>query len=140
MGGSDQAAAAGGGADVVALAADLMFGSKIRGTARMVGAEVVLASSARALLDKVRQASPRLVLVDLDARGLDAGALITELKSDASTAAIPVVGFVSHVNADAIAQARRAGADQVLARSAFVRELPELLRRAAAGPDEAGTP
>jgi hypothetical protein len=38
-----------------------------------------------------------------------------------------VIGFVSHVNADAIRQARDAGLDQVLARSAFVESLPRLL-------------
>jgi len=41
---------------------------------------------------------------------------------------VPTVGFVSHVQANLIADARRAGVDQVLARSAFVTQLPQLLQ------------
>lgn len=40
----------------------------------------------------------------------------------------PVVGFVSHVDADTIAAAREAGITQVLARSRFVEVLPQLLK------------
>ena len=39
-----------------------------------------------------------------------------------------VAGFVSHVDAKTIAQAKSAGIDQVLARSQFVQILPDLLR------------
>jgi hypothetical protein len=45
---------------------------------------------------------------------------------------VPVVAFASHVRADLIAEARAAGADRVLARSAFVAELPALVARAQA--------
>jgi hypothetical protein len=40
---------------------------------------------------------------------------------------VNIIAFVSHVREDAIAAARSAGADRVLARSAFVRELNNLL-------------
>jgi len=39
-----------------------------------------------------------------------------------------VVGFVSHVDSEAISQAKAAGLDQVLARSRFVTVLPDLLK------------
>ena len=48
--------------------------------------------------------------------------------------AMPVIGFLSHVNADAAREARNAGCGQILARSAFVRDLPQLLAAAAPPP------
>ncbi len=87
----------------------------------------MLLRSAHALLDAAGARTPRRVLIDLDARGIDAPALIRALKADVRTAASEVVAFVAHVNEPAIAAARLAGADRVLARSAFVRLLPSLL-------------
>jgi CheY-like chemotaxis protein len=112
----------------LALCADLIFSSKIRAAAAATGAPAQLARTAPDLLARARGAPrPHLILLDLDARG-DMAALIRELKSDEATAQIPIVAFVSHVREDAIDAARAAGADRVLARSAFVRVLPELLK------------
>jgi CheY-like chemotaxis protein len=110
---------------VAAVAADLMFGSKIRGTAQQVGADVQFARNPEMLRELARDAD--LVLLDLDTRWLDAPALIRELKAAAATQGVPVVAFVSHVRTDAMEAARDAGADRVLARSAFVKHLPALL-------------
>jgi CheY-like chemotaxis protein len=110
---------------VLAVAADLLFASRIRGAA--AGNTVVeLARSA----EDLRQRAPaaRLILLDLDTRWLRAADTITALKADPATSAIPIIAFVSHVRVDAMEEARAAGADRVLARSSFVRELPELLR------------
>jgi CheY-like chemotaxis protein len=102
-----------------------MFGSRIRGAAGQVGVHVDFARGLPALKELAAEAD--LVLLDLDARWLDVPAAIRELKGTAATAAVPVVCFVAHVNSEAIEAARAAGADRVLARSAFVRELPLLL-------------
>lgn len=110
---------------VVALAADLLLGARIRGAAQASGAAVELARSADALLERARTAPPARILLDLDTRSADAVALIRALKTDPATAGIEVVAFVSHVREDAIAAARDAGADRVLARGAFLRQLPE---------------
>jgi len=112
----------------LALVADLIFASRIRGVAETVGARVHIARSAAELLDAARNALPRLVLLDLDARGVDVPALVGSLKADPSLATIPLVVFGAHVEGEALRAARMAGADRVLARSAFVRELPNLLR------------
>jgi hypothetical protein len=40
---------------------------------------------------------------------------------------VPVVAFFSHVNPERGEQARAAGCNRVLARGAFVKELPSLL-------------
>ena len=56
---------------------------------------------------------------------------------DPGRAALPVIGFLSHVNAEAAQAARAAGCPHVLARSAFVQELPGLLAAAARSPGSA---
>lgn len=115
--------AAGG---VIAWAADLMSGARIRGAARAAGVEVTLVRGADDLVAAVAASSPRLVIVDLEARG-DPVSAIARLKGDAATAAVPVLAFAPHVREDAIAAARAAGADRVLARGAFIRDLPRLV-------------
>jgi CheY-like chemotaxis protein len=110
---------------VVAAVADLMFGSRIRAAGEQAGIPVRFARSVEALMQDAEGAS--LLLLDLDARWLDAPAAIRQLKSAPQTAAVPIIAFVSHVRTDAIDAARAAGADQVLARSVFVKDLPGLL-------------
>jgi CheY-like chemotaxis protein len=110
---------------VLALVADLIFGSKIRGAARATGVALELVRGGAELLEAAARLRPRLVIVDLEAPGVDAN-VISGLKGTALTGSIPVVAFGSHVHADVLSAARAAGADRVLARSAFVKELPSL--------------
>ncbi len=125
-----------GGAPTLALVADLLFASRIRGAAAAVGVRARTVRTADELLREARSETPRSILVDLDARGVDAPELVRALKSDRLLAGVPVVAFGSHVRGEALRAARAAGADRVLARSAFVRELPRLLRGTeVAGPD-----
>lgn len=114
---------------VVAAAADMIFASRIRGAGQAAGIGVRLAGSGKALLEAAAEPGVRLILIDLDHRSLKVAEVIRELKAG-PTSAVPVVGFVSHVNEGAIREARAAGADRVLARSRFVQELPELLKAA----------
>jgi CheY-like chemotaxis protein len=114
---------------VVALAADLLFASRIRAAAEKLGIDLVLARSPAAVVQAVDEAAVRLVLIDLDGR-YDAAELITKLKAPGGRET-RVVAFVSHVREAAIHAARAAGADRVLARSAFVQQLNEILTRAA---------
>jgi CheY-like chemotaxis protein len=115
---------------IVAVVADLVFGSKIRGAAQAAGVEVSFARTAEALLELAAGAA--LVLLDLETPWLDAPHVIAELKR--SNAAARVIAFVPHVRIDAMEAARTAGADRVLARSAFVRELPAILASTGATP------
>jgi hypothetical protein len=52
---------------------------------------------------------------------------IAALKADATLSGVATLGFVSHVDSEIIAAARAAGIDEVLARSAFVARLGEIL-------------
>lgn len=95
---------------VLAVVDDLMFTSKIRAAAKGVGATVSFARSREATLAAVREQQPSLVVFDLDNPRTDPVGTIAALKADVATQA-----------------ARAAGADDVLARSAFTQRLPELL-------------
>jgi CheY-like chemotaxis protein len=113
---------------VLALVDDLLFLSRIREAARGADLEVRPVRSPAQLVDGVRDGA-RLVLVDADSGRLpwvDAVAALRGEGPDASSA-VPVVAFFSHVNEDRGRQARAAGCDRVLARGAFVKELPALL-------------
>ena len=103
-----------------------MFLSRIREAARGPGLTV---RSVRRLpeLRAACQPAPRVIFLDLDAARLPVAEVLAALRSDPELAAIPLVGFVSHVHAEKAAAARAAGCTQVLARSAFVKELPSLL-------------
>jgi len=103
---------------IAAFVDDLLFRSKIRAVAAHTGAEVAFVKTAA----DPALAGASLVIVDLD--GPHAVATVTAL---AAIAPPRVVGFVSHVNAERIREARAAGNVEVMARSAFVNALPELL-------------
>jgi CheY-like chemotaxis protein len=112
---------------VVAAVGDLIFGARIRAAAEQGGVRLRLARTIDELCSAA--AGARLVLIDLDARWLDGADAVSRLRAAPQTAAVHIVAFVSHVRIDAIEAARAAGADRVLARSAFVKELHTLLGR-----------
>jgi CheY-like chemotaxis protein len=114
---------------IVALVDDLMFRSRIQAAARGVGVDVRFVTTPDAAVRLIQDHAPALVLADLNAARIAPLQVVAELKADPALAATRIVGFVSHVDADTIAAARQAGVDEVLARSAFVLRLPELLAR-----------
>jgi CheY-like chemotaxis protein len=112
---------------VVAVVDDLFFAARIRATGEQVGVTVEVARDADALVAKARQDPPALVILDLQAQRLDPLALVARLKADAQLRAVPLVGFLSHVEVELQQRARATGIDRVLPRSAFTKQLPELL-------------
>jgi PleD family two-component response regulator len=116
---------------ILALVDDLMFTSKIRAAAQQSGATVRFARSPNAALTEMRGTPPpRLVIFDLNNPRTDPLGTIAAMKRDPALAAIPTVGFVSHVDSATIDAARKAGMDDVLARSVFTARLQEILQRA----------
>jgi len=113
-------------ADVLALIDDLFFQSKLMETAKQIGVPLRVVSSGEALVQAAASQPPALVLVDLNARQ---GAL-DGLTRVCQAGSAPVVAFLSHVQTDLAAQARDAGCTEVLPRSRFTANLPEILRRA----------
>jgi CheY-like chemotaxis protein len=108
------------------LSDDLMFTSRISGTARDLGLAVKAARSAEGLVQLAQQQPPRCVIVDLSNPGL----VLTDLLGRLGEICSPmprVVAYGSHVDAETLRQARAAGCDPVLPRSRFVEELPRAL-------------
>jgi PleD family two-component response regulator len=109
---------------------DLMFCSRISSAANASGVAIRFARSPQAIVEAVRETAARLVILDLNSRQVAPLDAVAALKGDPALAQVMTVGFVSHVQADLIARAREAGVDRVMARSAFVVELPQLLKGA----------
>ena len=114
---------------VLVLCDDLFFWSKIQGAARAAGVPLVRVSATAAAPENVRR-----VLVDLQATSLDPFTLPQAWKEGPE-----LVAFASHVDLQAQERARKAGFHRVLARSAFVRELPELLTHPREDPGPPGS-
>lgn len=106
---------------------DLFFSIKIKTAAKTLGTEVYFERAPDQVLESIRSKAPRLVIFDLDSGNMQPMAAIAAMKADPALRDIPTLGFVSHVHAEAIAAARAAGIDQVLARSAFVERLGSIL-------------
>ncbi len=106
--------------DVIALVRDLMFVSRITASARAVGASVRVVRNPADL----GAAAGRLLIVDLNLDGALEAASQWRNEHEASD----VIGFVSHVDAQTIAQARALGIEKILARSRFVQVIEDLLR------------
>ncbi len=109
---------------VIALVTDLIFATKIGGTARSLGVPLSIVRSLEALT--AGAAGHQLALIDLNAEGVDTVAAVRACK--AAEPAPFVIAYLSHVQTDLAAAAREAGADLVLPRSRFSAELPELLK------------
>lgn len=106
---------------VIAVVDDMFFASKIRAVAEAVGTEISFPRSKEALMQKVRETKPRLVIVDLHNQKIDPNELAQELTG------IRLLGFFSHVQTELQRNAIAAGFDQVIPRSVFARDLPQIL-------------
>lgn len=110
---------------VVMAVPDLFFATRIATTATHLGVPLEQTTANR-LVAACRARPPDLVIVDLHGPGDPVGA-IRALRGDPATRGVRVVGFHSHVDDSLRAAALAAGADAVLARSAFTRRLAALL-------------
>lgn len=105
-----------------------MFGVKIDAAARQAALQVEYAKTPEAALNAARE-KPALVILDLNHAKLDPISLIETLKKDEESYKVPVLGFISHVDAERKQAANDAGCDTVVARSAFSVNLPQILKR-----------
>lgn len=102
-------------ARVVAVAPDLLLGSKVEAMLTAAGHEVTLSPT----LAEAPLGEAELVVADLDAESADALAGL----------GIPVLGFYSHVNAETKRAADAAGIGLAVPRSRMARELPDLVAK-----------
>lgn len=116
-----------GGPTGLLLSRDLIFTSKITGTARALGHRVLVAGHSALALSMIDQWSPKVVFVDLAAGDLAAPEALVAFRAAAPET--PFIAFGSHVDTASLAAASAAGCAEVMPRSKFTNVLPALIRR-----------
>ena len=116
---------------VVAYMDDLFFQMKLAETAKHLGVEVKVASTADSLLQLI-DPPPELVIVDLNARSQPLAAMQQVRRAHPR---LRVIAFLSHVQTDLAEQAKSAGFDEIMPRSKFSMNLPEILESVVAKND-----
>ena len=112
---------------VLAAVEDLLFRSKISETAGALDVESGFPRSPEKLLAALRESPPDLLIIDLNSARFEPLELLRIVKSDGTLQNVSTVGFLSHVQGDLALAARKSGCDRVMARSAFVENLPQIL-------------
>ena len=112
---------------VLAAVEDLLFRSRISEAASALNVEAAFPRSPKKLVEQAAASPPDLLVLDLNSARFEPISLLGRLKSEEATKNVPVVGFLSHVQKDLALAARESGCDRVMARSAFVKDLPEIL-------------
>ena len=113
---------------VLAAVTDLIFVSKISAAARQAGCPIEYFRDPEEL-KQAAAGEPCVVIVDLNATGFDPVALIASLKATAETQQTQIIAYLSHVQHELKREAEKAGADLVLPRSVFSRNLYDILRQ-----------
>ena len=108
---------------VVAVIDDLFFMAKVKDAATAAGMGIAFAKSRQDAAERCA-AGGCLAVVDLNAAKFSPVELIPELKAKGAT----VIAFLSHVNNELRLKALEAGADEVLARSAFAQNINAMFR------------
>jgi CheY-like chemotaxis protein len=116
---------------VLVIISDLIFRSKIDDAARRAGVPLRVAKTVEQLDRHLGNATPAVVLMDLEMEGSEAPLFLDRLRTNPASAKVPVIGFAGHTNVEVIHAARADGV-QVMARSAFVAQLPAMMERIAA--------
>lgn len=106
---------------------DLIFSIKISTAAKGLGADVFFERNPDAVIDRIREKQPSLVILDLNSRKMRPLDVVRVLRADEELRSTRTLGFVQHTDAEVIAAAREAGIDRVMARSAFVTQLEGIL-------------
>ena len=114
---------------ILAILDDLLFTSKIKTDRKQLGVAISVARSLDGALAEMR--AHRAVARDLRPEQSAHRSAWDRAGDEGrpALAAIPTVGFASHVQAEVIEAARRAGVDDVMARSMFTERLPQILAR-----------
>ncbi len=113
---------------------DMIFSSRITGTAQALGLEIKPMKSIESLKTLARERNPTCLIIDLSHPELQLVKLIRDLKESSSP--MPrLVAYGSHVDSATLRAAREAGCDVVLPRSQFVEQLSSQLSQWLAPPD-----
>jgi PleD family two-component response regulator len=114
---------------ILAVVDDLLFTVKINDAAKRAGLNVEFVKSEQDVIEKVSQEKPLLIILDLNNTSVEPLRLISKLKGDGDLKQISLIGYLSHVQGELKQKAQEAGANIVMARSAFSQYLQQILKR-----------
>lgn len=112
---------------IVILCSDMLFLSKITGVAKHLEFSYCTALSAKRASESIVEGAQQLLLVDLNQPDLNWETL-TSIHERCSN--VVSIAFGPHVDTERLEKARVAGCTQVLPRSQFSAQLPQLLQTA----------
>jgi hypothetical protein len=119
-------------ARVIALTADLLFGSRLQSDLASAGHEVEMIGDPgrlRSRLEEDPEPGRWVLVVDLTDPALDGSAVLESLASLPAMAFAGTLGFYSHVEVSTRTRGRQAGFDMLVPRSRMVREGASLVER-----------
>ena len=114
---------------ILAVVDDLLFTVKISDAAKRAGLDAEFVKSEKDVIEKATHEKPLLIILDLNNNSVQPLELITKLKGDGDLRHISLIGYLSHVQGELKQKAQEAGANIVMARSAFSQNLPQILKR-----------
>jgi PleD family two-component response regulator len=114
---------------ILAVVDDLLFTVKISDAAKRAGLDAEFVKSEKDVMEKAAQENPLLIILDLNNNSVQPLELIAKLKNDGDLRHISLIGYLSHVQGELKQKAQEAGANIVMARSAFSQNLPQILKR-----------
>ena len=117
------------------LAADLIWATKIKGTADALGIPARPVRTLEMLESRLADSQVTGMVLDLD-KPEEALVFISRLRGERASPGerlIKLLAWGPHVAVELLQQAKTAGADVVMTRGAFDHKMPELLKELAAG-------
>src|SRR3972149_4634677 len=116
------------GQKVLVGVSDLFFQAKIAETAKHLGVDLIFARNFDLVMERVAAEPPALLILDLNSAPCKPLEVLARVKADPALRAVPILAFLSHVQTELKQQAAAAGCGQILPRSAFSANLPEILK------------
>jgi len=113
---------------ILVVASEANVGEEVEKAAQTEGTDCLILCEEAPIQAALQETTPEAIFIDLSTFTLDAPAIIQDLKGNTATRKIPIVAFANQIRADLLQDAKEAGADLILPRSAFNQQLPELIR------------
>jgi DNA-binding NarL/FixJ family response regulator len=110
---------------ILLLSDDLMDASKTIGHARALGLPIVQCRSATAAIGQIESQEIACCIVDLHLPGLNLDELIAAISRLPRKARL--IAYGSHVDAQRLSAARKAGCDEVMPRSKYFEDLGQII-------------
>ena len=110
---------------IVHVTSGLMATSALSATARQSGVEVKLAMNDRKLMKLLDEGPVKLIVVDLQTRGLNIRELVSQVRE--KIADVQMIAYAQHVHEDLLDEAQQLDFNAVITRGQFTRELPAIV-------------